>query len=48
MIILNDEYKIGLLIVDIFSKFIDVQPLKSKQPDDILQGLKDGMKNMQR
>jgi hypothetical protein len=43
----DEQYKVGLLIIDIFSKFIDVQPLKTKQPDDILQGLKDGFQNMQ-
>ena len=43
----DEQYKVGLLIIDIFSKFIDVQPLKTKQPDDVLQGLKDGFRNMQ-
>jgi hypothetical protein len=27
-------------------KFIDVQPLKTKQPEDVLKALKDGMHNM--
>ena len=43
----DEQYKVGLLIIDIFSKFIDVEPLKTKQPDDVLQGLKDGFHNMQ-
>ena len=42
----DEEYKVGLLIVDIFSKYITVVPLKTKQPDAILQGLKDGFHNM--
>jgi hypothetical protein len=42
----DEEYKVGLLIIDIFSKYITVVPLKTKQPDDILQGLKDGFHNM--
>jgi hypothetical protein len=37
---------VGLLIVGIFSKYITVVPLKTKQPDDVLQGLKDGFHNM--
>lgn len=42
----TDEYKIALLTIDVFSKFIDVQPLNSKQPTDILQALQDAIHNM--
>jgi hypothetical protein len=42
----DDDFKVGLLIIDIFSKYITVVPLKTKQPDDVLQGLKDGFHNM--
>jgi hypothetical protein len=27
----GEEYKIGLLVIDIFTKFINVVPLKTKQ-----------------
>ena len=37
----EDEYKIGLLVIDIFSKFLEVLPLKTKQPKDVLEGLID-------
>jgi hypothetical protein len=40
----DDEYKIGLLVIDIFSKFLEVIPLKTKQPQDVLEGLIDAMK----
>lgn len=42
----NQNYKIGLLIIDIFSKYLTVAPLKSKQPRDVLDGLKKGFENM--
>jgi hypothetical protein len=40
------EYKIGLILVDTFSKFCQVIPLKTKQPADVLQGFKDGFEKM--
>jgi hypothetical protein len=42
----EDEYKIGLVVIDIFSKFMEVIPLKTKQPKDLLEGLIEGMKNI--
>ena len=42
----DDEYKIALLIIDIFSKFMEVIPIKTKQPEDVLQALKDGFTTM--
>ena len=42
----DDEYKIGLVIIDIFSKYATLVPIKSKQPHDILEGLEDGFKNI--
>ena len=42
----NQDYKIGLIIIDIFTKFMTVVPLKTKQPDDVLEGLKEGIKTM--
>lgn len=42
----NQDYKIGLLMIDIFSKYMTVVPVKTKQPDDVLQAIKDGIENM--
>lgn len=42
----NQTYKIGLLLIDIFSKFMTVVPLKTKQPVDVLEGIKKGFENM--
>ena len=42
----DDEYKIGLLIIDIFSKYLTVIPIKTKQPEDVLKALQDGFHNM--
>ena len=42
----NQEYKIGLLIVDIFSKYLTVVPIHSKTIADVLQGIKTGFANL--
>jgi hypothetical protein len=42
----EQEYGIGLLIIDIFSKFLIVIPLKTKQPQDMLDGIKEGFRDM--
>ena len=42
----NQDYKIGLLMIDIFSKYMTVVPLKTKQPLDVLEGIKQCIKNM--
>ena len=35
----DDEYKIGLAVIDIFSKYATLIPIKTKQPQDVLDGL---------
>ena len=42
----DQEYSIGLLIIDIFSKYMTVVPLKTKQPKDVLEGLEEGFNNI--
>jgi hypothetical protein len=42
----NQDYKIGILMIDIFSKYMTVVPLKTKQPLDVLEGIKQCIKNM--
>ena len=42
----NQEYKIGLLIVDIFSKYLTAVPLHSKTIADVLEGIKTGFTHM--
>ena len=42
----GEEYNTGLLLIDIFTKFATVVPVKSKQADDILEAIKQGFKNM--
>ena len=37
---LPDKIKNGLIFVDIFSKFTQIVPVKSKQVDDVLEGIK--------
>ena len=33
-------------MIDIFSKFMTVIPLKTKQPSDVLDGIEEGINNM--
>jgi hypothetical protein len=42
------EYKVGLIVVDAFSKYCVVIPIKSKLIPDVLQGFKDAFKKMGR
>jgi hypothetical protein len=42
----GEEYNTGLLLIDIFTKFATVVPVKSKQADDILEAIKQGFENM--
>ena len=40
----NQKFRVGLLLVDIFSKYAAVIPINSKQPADALAGLMEGIK----
>ena len=42
----NQEYKIGLLIVDIFCKYLTVIPVKTKQTNDLLNAIQQGFNNI--
>jgi hypothetical protein len=42
----DQEYTTGLLMIDIFSKFMTIVVVKSKAAEDILNAIKDGFDNM--
>ena len=42
----DQEFTTGLLVIDIFTKFITVVPLKSKLADDVLEGIKEAFNTM--
>ena len=42
----NQKFRIGLVMIDIFSKFAVVVPIKSKQPPDLLAGIMEGINKM--
>ena len=42
----NQRFRIGLVVIDIFSKFAVVVPIKSKQPPDLLAGIMEGINKM--
>ena len=44
----NQKFRIGLILIDIFSKFATVIPIASKQPPDVLAGIMEGIKKMGR
>ena len=42
----NQKFRIGLVLIDIFTKYATVIPIKSKQPPDVLAGLMEGLNKM--
>jgi len=42
----NQDYTIGLLMIDIFAKYMTVVPLKNKIADHVLEGIKKAIDNM--
>jgi hypothetical protein len=38
--------KIGSLMIDVFSKYMTIVPLESKQTNEVLAGIKEGIENM--
>ena len=42
----NQKFRIGLILVDICSKYATVIPIASKQPPDVLAGIMEGIKKM--
>ena len=44
----GEEYRQALIMIDIFSKFMTVVPLKEKQAVPVLEAIKEGISNMGR
>ena len=42
----DQEYPLGLLVVDIFSKYISIIPLKTKQIPDVAKGIETAIHKM--
>ena len=42
----NQKFRIGLVLIDIFTKYATVIPIKSKQPPNVLAGLMEGINKM--
>ena len=42
----NQQFKVGMVLIDIFTRYSTVIPIKSKQPPDILAGVMEGMQKM--
>ena len=42
----NQKFRIGLVLIDIFSKYATVIPIKSKEPPDMLAGIMEGLQKM--
>ena len=42
----HQKFRIGLVLIDIFSKYATVIPIKSKEPPDMLAGIMEGLQKM--
>ena len=42
----NQKFRIGLVLIDIFSKYATDIPIKSKKPPDVLAGIMEGLQKM--
>ena len=42
----NQKFRIGLVLIDIFSKYAAVIPIRSKEPPDVLAGIMEGLQKM--
>ena len=42
----NQKFKVGLIMIDVFSKFMAVVAIKSKDPPDVLAGIMEGIQKM--
>ena len=42
----NQKFRIGLVLIDIFSKYATVIPIKSKEPPDMLAGIIEGLQKI--
>ena len=42
----RQKFRIGLVLIDIFSKYATVIPIKSKEPPDVLAGIMEGLQKM--
>ena len=42
----QQKFRIGLVLIDVFSKYATVIPIKSKEPPDVLAGIMEGLQKM--
>ena len=42
----RQKFRIGLVLIDVFSKYATVIPIKSKEPPDVLAGIMEGLQKM--
>ena len=42
----NQKFRVGMICIDIFSKYMNAVPISSKQPPDILAGVMENIKKM--
>ena len=44
----QQKFRVDLVLIDLFTKYAVVIPIKSKPPDDILAGMMEGMNKMRK
>ena len=42
----NQKFRVGMIMIDVFSKFMAVMAIKSKEPPDVLAGIMEGIQKM--
>ena len=42
----NQKFRVGMICIDVFSKYMNAVPISSKQPPDILAGVMENIKKM--
>ena len=42
----NQKFRVGMIMIDVFSKFMAIVPIKSKEPPDVLAGIMEGIQKM--
>ena len=42
----NQKFNVGLVLIDVFTKYAVVVPIKSKDPPDYLAGMMEGLNKM--
>ena len=43
----NEEFKVGLIVIDVFTKYMVIAPIKSKGEGDVASGMLEALNKME-